>query len=144
MAQWESTWLEAEARLVHESKLLTSNPFNLHQLNKATAQPPSPTILLPCQDILKVWQGACTNTYPTESITISNAFFNSTGTLESSTSTLNHVKNSSPCSVRIAGTEKLNQYTEIKDGMENTIQVHDIACPMDSVGIEDFSLKDSV
>lgn len=52
MAQWETARLEAEARLVRESKLM-SNP-STHLLNKpTTAAPPPPRP--PCLDVLKVW-----------------------------------------------------------------------------------------
>ncbi|KAF3431495.1 hypothetical protein FNV43_RR26226 [Rhamnella rubrinervis] len=72
MAQWESARLEAEARLVRESKLvLVSSPLQ-HQLgffgtssstttkltynNSTSAAPPS----LPCLDVLKAWLGTWT------------------------------------------------------------------------------------
>ncbi|KAI4328475.1 hypothetical protein L6164_020827 [Bauhinia variegata] len=57
MAQWESARLEAEARLVRESKLqlvqnqLGSKPARLI-LNKISPQPSVP----PCLDVLKAWQ----------------------------------------------------------------------------------------
>ncbi|CAJ1939802.1 unnamed protein product [Sphenostylis stenocarpa] len=63
MAQWESARLEAEARLVRESKLQVQNnlgscsntqPARL-VLNKITTQQPS---LPPCLDILKAWQSS--------------------------------------------------------------------------------------
>ncbi|KAL5554118.1 hypothetical protein UlMin_041519 [Ulmus minor] len=61
MAQWESARLEAEARLVRESKLITNKnpllpppPPHHHFLNKSAAAAP------PCLDVLKVWQGAWT------------------------------------------------------------------------------------
>lgn len=62
MAQWESARLEAEARLVRESKLLVSNPTQqqimissapAENINKTLAQPALP----PCLDVLKAWQG---------------------------------------------------------------------------------------
>ncbi|KAF5449590.1 hypothetical protein F2P56_030020 [Juglans regia] len=62
MAQWESARLEAEARLVRESKLLAvSNPIQqqvmissapVQNINKTLAQPALP----PCLDVLKAWQ----------------------------------------------------------------------------------------
>ncbi|KAH6822427.1 myb domain protein 106 [Perilla frutescens var. hirtella] len=59
MAQWESARLQAEARLVRESRLI-SNPYNVvpHLLCAATAPPPPPPPLArpPCLDILKVWE----------------------------------------------------------------------------------------
>ena len=65
MAQWESARLEAEARLVRESKLQVQNQQQLGStsstqparlvLNKITAQQPS---LPPCLDVLKAWQNS--------------------------------------------------------------------------------------
>ncbi|XP_012847600.1 PREDICTED: uncharacterized protein LOC105967546 [Erythranthe guttata] len=72
MAQWETARLEAESRIVRESKLALSNPnpnpnyynYHYHYYNKtATAAaappppPPPPPPRPPCLDILKVWQG---------------------------------------------------------------------------------------
>ncbi|OIW21013.1 hypothetical protein TanjilG_27376 [Lupinus angustifolius] len=59
MAQWESARLEAEARLVRESKLQLGSCSNNTQptrlvLNKITAQPSLP----PCLDVLKAWQSS--------------------------------------------------------------------------------------
>ncbi|XP_073149411.1 transcription factor MYB106-like [Henckelia pumila] len=48
MAQWETARLEAEARLVRESKRLSD--LHLQLLRKATAPPPPP-----CLDVLRVW-----------------------------------------------------------------------------------------
>jgi myb proto-oncogene protein len=60
MAQWESARLEAEARLVRESKLV-SNPIQ-QQLDISTPAPAQLIInkpaLPPCLDVLKAWQGA--------------------------------------------------------------------------------------
>ncbi|KAL2484664.1 myb domain protein [Abeliophyllum distichum] len=80
MAQWESARLEAEARFLRQSKLV-SNPYSSHLHHYSTvlrplAPPPLP-VPPPCLDILKVWQGKC------------KTFFTPTGTLESPTSTLN-------------------------------------------------------
>ncbi|XP_008221584.1 PREDICTED: myb-related protein 306-like [Prunus mume] len=100
MAQWESARLEAEARLVRESKLQvisTTNPNHLlissssdathqgHVINKA---PPG----LPCLDVLRAWQGTW-STKPTirnvNSTIISGGSMMSMDDLESPTSTLN-------------------------------------------------------
>ncbi|TXG56533.1 hypothetical protein EZV62_017846 [Acer yangbiense] len=87
MAQWESTRIEAEARLVRESKvLLVTNPPSQyhHQLsggqipNKATgfvASRPQ------CLEVLKAWQGAV------------SGMFGIARDLESPTSTLNFPEN---------------------------------------------------
>lgn len=82
MAQWESARLEAEARLVKESKLLVSNNNNsngnnnnntlvlphYHQLGSASGHQfvPKAAPLSPCLDVLKVWQGAWSTTKPTQ------------------------------------------------------------------------------
>jgi myb proto-oncogene protein len=59
MAQWESARLEAQARLVRES-MLVSNPIQKHLstptlaqlINKNSARPALP----PCLDVLKAWK----------------------------------------------------------------------------------------
>ncbi|KAE9607361.1 hypothetical protein Lal_00026801 [Lupinus albus] len=58
MAQWENARLEAETRLVRESKLQLGSCSNTQPtrliLNKITAQPSLP----PCLDVLKAWQSS--------------------------------------------------------------------------------------
>ena len=82
MAQWESARLEAEARLVKESKLLVSNNNNSngnnnnntlvlphhHQLGFASGHQfvPKSGPMPPCLDVLKVWQGAWSTRKPTQ------------------------------------------------------------------------------
>ncbi|XP_042981921.1 transcription factor MYB106-like [Carya illinoinensis] len=58
MAQWENARLEAEARLVRESKLLVSNPSIQQQvmISSAPAQNITQSALPPCLDVLKAWQ----------------------------------------------------------------------------------------
>ncbi|XP_073316201.1 transcription factor MYB106-like [Primulina huaijiensis] len=129
MAQWETARLEAEARLVRESKLLAT----LH-LHRATAQPPQPPPP-PCLDVLKVWQATAA----------SNNFFNSAvKILESPTSTLNFsgnlttvptagpngdmlmvndvvsMSNSGAC-----GLGKANSYMQINGKTGNSVHLHD-------------------
>ncbi|XP_073301019.1 transcription factor MYB106-like [Primulina huaijiensis] len=82
MAQWETARLEAEARLVRESKRLSD--LHLQLLRKATAPPPPP-----CLDVLRVWL-ATTSGSVTES-------------LESPTSTLNYSSNSNAIPVNGGG-----------------------------------------
>lgn len=59
MAQWESARLEAEARLVRQSKLRSNSPppitTTTTTLNKPMAPPPL------CLDILKAWNGVWTS-----------------------------------------------------------------------------------
>ncbi|KAK3042390.1 hypothetical protein RJ639_002436 [Escallonia herrerae] len=95
MAQWESARLEAEARLVRESKLV-SNPYQTPQLGSSPSaqlhtktQAAAPK--LRCLDVLKAWQGAWLSKQ--KDIAISNMVFNSNGSLESPTSTLNFSDN---------------------------------------------------
>ncbi|MED6180290.1 hypothetical protein PIB30_008786 [Stylosanthes scabra] len=72
MAQWENARLEAEARLVRESKLLLQVQQQAQQQTNTT-QPPPPTRLVlnkitaaahqqpmlpPCLDVLKAWQNS--------------------------------------------------------------------------------------
>ncbi|KAI3467317.1 hypothetical protein Pfo_023980 [Paulownia fortunei] len=138
MAQWETARLEAEARLARESKLQS----NLQLLRKVTAPrlPPPPQLAAPpCLDVLKVWQAT----------TVPNCFFGSPGSLESPTSTLNFSCNSLTVSTvssimaddvipmnnyGACGVGKvINSYTEVKDRMENSLQLHDdnLAYPVD-------------
>ncbi|KAH7570066.1 hypothetical protein JRO89_XS05G0039600 [Xanthoceras sorbifolium] len=86
MAQWESARLEAEARLVRESKIVTTNPSQDQLIgsstsgqipNKATAPPARPQ----CLDVLKAWQG------------VVSGMFGVARDLESPTSTLSFQEN---------------------------------------------------
>ncbi|KAH7833523.1 hypothetical protein Vadar_007141 [Vaccinium darrowii] len=68
MAQWEGARLEAEARLVRESKLQVLNPFKTQPGSSASAQLVyEPTTIAPllhpplqplCLDVLTAWQGS--------------------------------------------------------------------------------------
>ncbi|KAM7487456.1 hypothetical protein LguiB_024940 [Lonicera macranthoides] len=79
MAQWESARLQAEARLVRESKLFVfnSNPYQPEISSSLPAQLPNKATTPPlCLDVLKAWQARF-------------GFFSPTGSLESPTSILN-------------------------------------------------------
>ncbi|KAB5538507.1 hypothetical protein DKX38_016040 [Salix brachista] len=84
MAQWESARLEAEARLVRESKVIIPNPLpnrlgptvSAKVLSESSAAPPARP---QCLDVLKVWQG----------VVFSMFSAGSSDSLESPTSTLN-------------------------------------------------------
>jgi myb proto-oncogene protein len=88
MAQWESARLEAEARLVRESKLSVLNPpknilgsaVSAQVSNKGSA---APTARPQCLDVLKAWQG----------VVFSMFSVGSSDSLESPTSTLNFSEN---------------------------------------------------
>jgi myb proto-oncogene protein len=96
MAQWESARLEAEARLVRECKLVSTNPIQQQlsspahpaQLrNKNLAQ----LALPPCLDVLKAWQAGVW------SKSTSGSMFPIAGDdFESPTSTLNFSENALP------------------------------------------------
>ncbi|KAF7124777.1 hypothetical protein RHSIM_Rhsim12G0066100 [Rhododendron simsii] len=87
MAQWEGAQLEAEARLVRESKLQVSNPFQTQLGSSASAQfvyeatmtttaPLLPPPIQPlCLDVLTAWQGSWLNApkcneFPATSVTL--------------------------------------------------------------------------
>ncbi|KAL6513928.1 hypothetical protein OROHE_019384 [Orobanche hederae] len=90
MAQWETARLEAEARIVRESKLISNSTNRL--INKAPKTNYHSTA--PCLDILKVWQGTLI-TKGRRDISIGNCFFNaSQPLLESPTSMATNVPNS--------------------------------------------------
>ncbi|POO03499.1 MYB transcription factor [Trema orientale] len=105
MAQWESARLEAEARLVRESKLLVTNNNNNipqalpHQLGSANTNPAHHFINRaggavappPCLDVLKAWQGAWTKSSNSNNRAECNTLADmiAMDDLESPTSTLN-------------------------------------------------------
>ncbi|KAL6547078.1 hypothetical protein OROMI_022799 [Orobanche minor] len=93
MAQWETARLEAEARIVRESKLISNNSTN-QLMNKAPKTNYHSTA--PCLDILKVWQGTLI-TKGRRDISIGNCFFNASQPLllESPTSMATNVPNTS-------------------------------------------------
>ncbi|KAL4304596.1 hypothetical protein GQ457_10G029020 [Hibiscus cannabinus] len=57
MAQWESARLEAEARLVRDSKPVVLNPSPVHQKNNNHLTPDRTRLRPRCLDVLKAWQG---------------------------------------------------------------------------------------
>lgn len=156
MAQWESARLEAEARIVRESKLVSNSYHSQLIMNKdtvATAPPPPPP-RPPCLDILKVWQGTWIR--PRKDITTTTRFFASNGSLESPTSILNfsdnmitnipinvgliqenafvtdinYVGNPGACTIGKASDNYEDE--QVKGIMENSIQLHDITDPNSS------------
>ncbi|KAL7091379.1 hypothetical protein ACP275_12G102000 [Erythranthe tilingii] len=76
MAQWETTRIEAEARIVSESKLAISD-ISATVTATAAAPPPPPPFL----DILKVWQGMTWTSPRRGDIVTHNDFFASNNML---------------------------------------------------------------
>ncbi|KAL8518664.1 hypothetical protein ACS0TY_009855 [Phlomoides rotata] len=164
MAQWESARLEAEARIVRESKLVSSS-YHSHLLTNSIVAAPPPS-RLPCLDILKVWQGTWAR--PRKDLITRQPFFTSNGTLESPTSILNfsdnigaiptvgliqenayvadhnkyYVGSPGACSMGKGG--ESYQEEQVKGIMENSMQLHDhhhITDPTTSAYVADHSLK---
>ncbi|GMI99414.1 myb domain protein 106, NOECK [Hibiscus trionum] len=78
MAQWESARLEAEARLVRDSKVPILPPQN----HLAAPSSSAPTTKPQCLDVLKAWQGV-----------VSGLFTFNVDSIQSLTSTLNFMEN---------------------------------------------------
>lgn len=93
MAQWENARLEAEARLVRES-MLVSSPIQQQLSTPALAQlinqNPARPALPPCLDVLKAWQGVWSKSMS------AGIFPIAVDDLESPTSTLNFSENAPP------------------------------------------------
>jgi myb proto-oncogene protein len=122
MAQWESARLEAEARLVRESKLV-SNPSPAQLISKTPAQPALP----PCLDVLKAWQlGAWSKS------TTSSMFPIPGDDLESPTSTLNFSANTLPVQ-----TVAFNESTNTAERLDDAMALQDMTCTMESVWLAD-------
>ncbi|KAL7240797.1 hypothetical protein ACSBR2_006446 [Camellia fascicularis] len=139
MAQWEGARLEAEARLVRESKLQVTNPFQTHLqrhhllLNKAPPPPPPPPPPLPppplCLDVLTAWKGTWLKSPKDKAVS---------GGLESPTSTLNFAENPFPIintgsfsnnSLAVIDqlVNKSNNLPEIKERIESAaVEFHDM------------------
>ncbi|CAI9096560.1 OLC1v1032739C1 [Oldenlandia corymbosa var. corymbosa] len=93
IAQWESARLEAESRLVRESKLSSVQSSSSSSMRKTSKVPPLQPIVLPCLDVLKAWQGTWKSSTPTSN---NNRFFNPGKNLQSPTSTLHFSENAFP------------------------------------------------
>ncbi|XP_057481746.1 transcription factor MYB16-like [Actinidia eriantha] len=149
MAQWESARLEAEARLVRQSKLRSSS-FHLQLGSPAPEFPTTPlnksvgpTTPPRCLDILKVWTGVWTKKSDGGNFTgsvaglgedlespTSTLSFSATGIGESSTAYMEFVGNSSGCEGGIRkedgeenwkGLGNSSHSAEFKDGVENSV-----------------------
>ncbi|XP_051136732.1 transcription factor MYB16-like [Andrographis paniculata] len=144
-AQWEAARLEAEARLARDS--------NLH--SRVTARPspflPPQLALLPCLDILKVWQA---NTATAGHVSL---FSSERPTKSSPTSTLNFSANHHSTAVSAGsstlpnGVVSMNDYTSmvttsVDGGAENSLQVphsSDSSLALAVVNNDDYHRMDS-
>ena len=159
MAQWESARLEAEARLVRESKLVSNPPQNqlvgsssssAPLINSAVALGTRPQ----CLDVLKAWQGV-----------VAGLFTFNSDNLQSPTSTLNFMENTLPISsvgfndnfvgnssipceggniVKVDSSgndwkllEKPNQIPELKDRLDNSMGLHEMAYSSEGAWFQD-------
>ncbi|XP_059450453.1 transcription factor MYB106-like [Corylus avellana] len=87
MAQWESARLEAEARLVRESKLRSHSSFQHHQLGNASSSSASTSVLPSGSlDALKVWNSGWSRSAEGSGGALASTGIG--GDLESPTSTL--------------------------------------------------------
>ncbi|KAE8680711.1 Transcription factor MYB28 [Hibiscus syriacus] len=132
MAQWERARIEAEARFVRESKLM-SNP---HQNLQIAAGSSSSSVMAPpltrpqCLDVLKAWQGVVTG-----------LFTCNTDNLQCPTSTLNYMENmlpnglindnfvgnsSVPCEGAI-GYDSKNDWNNEERLLDTTMELHEMA-----------------
>ncbi|KAM5567248.1 transcription factor MYB16-like [Rosa sericea] len=147
MAQWESARLEAEARLVRESKqlIMTNHPlqFQHHQLvnispstqthgllmSKAAAA----TSALPCLDVLKAWQGAWSskpiirdNNSSNNTIVSGMNLMMAMDDLESPTSTLNFPAAYNNAAYPMQSLNANKQLPQFKQEVANTMVLQDI------------------
>ncbi|XP_020579747.1 myb-related protein 306-like [Phalaenopsis equestris] len=111
MAQWESARLEAEARLVRESKLRSSAPpptFPQQHLPSPPAPVTMTTVASPSLDVLQAWHGVWPN--PADNSQAGSQSID----LESPTSTLSFSENFFP--LRIQGVGSNNDSNGEKSG----------------------------
>ncbi|CAA3001095.1 transcription factor myb39 [Olea europaea subsp. europaea] len=153
MAQWESARLEAEARLVRQSKLRSS------EFSPSTSSPMNKPVGLPgparCLDILKAWNGGgamvglgCELESPTSTLSYSENAppMSTTGIGENSTAFVDFVGNSSGSSetgiMKEEGEEDWKGFgnstnlPEYRDGIANSVSftsgIHDISLPVEN------------
>ncbi|KAE8687348.1 Transcription factor MYB28 [Hibiscus syriacus] len=159
MAQWESARLEAEARLVRDSKLVViPNPPPQNRLAAPSSSAPSPTTRPQCLDVLKAWQGV-----------VSGLFTFNVDSLQSPKSTLNFMENTTlpipsssvgmlndnfgwiPCEsgdILIVDNEsnesewkcleKANQMPEVKERLDNSMELQEMDCSSEGAWFQEL------
>ncbi|KAL2532064.1 myb domain protein [Abeliophyllum distichum] len=172
MAQWESARLEAEARLVRQSKLRSNsftNPLNSSpEFTSTTSSPLNKSVTPPsstrCLDILKAWNGGamvglgCELESPTSTLSYSENAppMSTTGIGENSTAFVDFVGNSSGSSeagiMKQEGEEdwksfgNSTNFLEYRDGIANSVSftsgIHDISLPVENAW-ESESLREN-
>ncbi|KAL2552284.1 myb domain protein 16 [Forsythia ovata] len=172
MAQWESARLEAEARLVRQSKLRSNsftNPLNSSsEFTSTTSSPLNKSVTPPgstrCLDILKAWNGGamvglgCELESPTSTLSYSENAppMSTTGIGENSTAFVDFVGNSSGSSeagiMKQEGEEDWKSFgnstnlLEYRDGIANSVSftsgIHDISLPVENAW-ESESLREN-
>ncbi|XVF43152.1 hypothetical protein PTKIN_Ptkin02bG0017500 [Pterospermum kingtungense] len=118
MAQWESARLEAEARLVRESKQVVPNPAQTQARPKNNVTRPTSLMINTsstatpgrsrCLDVLKAWQGV-----------VSDMFAFSSQDLESPTSTLSFPDSTVQVQTHVIGHMTSTGYTDIETGFDH-------------------------
>lgn len=156
MAQWESARLEAEARLVRESKLTVPNPpknvlgsvVSAQVSNKGSA---APTARPQCLDVLKAWQGVVFSMFsvgsrdslesPTSTLNFSEnalAMIPFIGVQKNATTTLAFATNNATCNRGATASEfdsgnqlecfeKLKETAQVKRNLDSSMAIHDIS-----------------
>ncbi|NP_001314438.1 transcription factor MYB122-like [Gossypium hirsutum] len=141
MAQWESARLEAEARLVRESKRVSNPPQNQFRFTSSSAPPLVNKIDVglahatkpQCLDVLKAWQRVVTglftfNTDNLQSPTSTSSFtenrlpISSVGFIDSFVGN----SNNSCCGNNWECVEKSSQVAELQERLDNSMGLHDI------------------
>lgn len=163
MAQWESARLEAEARLVRQSKLRSNSLGSSaasHEFAPASNKPvgpPTPSTPPRCLDILKAWSGVWANKQSEAGTSGPPASLG--GNLESPTSTLSYsttgIGEGTTSFVEFVGgigkeegeenwkgiqNSSAQLLDQFKDGMENSVSFdtsHDLMSHMPMTSVED-------
>ncbi|CAK7326119.1 unnamed protein product [Dovyalis caffra] len=154
MAQWESARLEAEARLVRESKVTIPSPSPNRLGSTGSAQVSNKTSVAPpprpqCLDVLKAWQGVVFSMFsagssdslesPTSTLNFSeNALaLPLIGVQKNSTATVGFATNNATCNEGTIASEfnsgnqfecfeKLNETAQVKQNLDSSMELDEI------------------